>query len=361
VSTRSACILGVGTAVPPYTLEQSLFKDRLLKRSLTREKTRYLERILSNCGIEKRHTALSLEEDGTIVYKGTSIDRFSTAERNAIYAQEVIPLALEASRNALNNADIDPSSITHVITVTCTGFTNPGFDFELVSGLCLSPSVHRYSLGFMGCYAAFPALELATAISQSDPSARILCVCAEICSLHFQPDSTFDDLLASTLFADGAGAIIVGNDHGEQPQIPQIVDFRSEIIPDSEREMAWSIGDNGFSLVLSPYVSRIIGLQIKSLVPKEWAPVPALVEHWLIHPGGKSILDRVQESLELDPQQLCDSRDVLKTYGNMSSATIVFVLQKLLQSGKYKEGQSVAMLGFGPGLTGKQMFLTSGE
>jgi predicted naringenin-chalcone synthase len=370
----STCVIrGVGTSVPQNYILQEDFLTRMLQRSWSAKESRYLSRLLADSGIEKRHVVLSLDGTGSIEYKGLPFEKATTSARNKVFAVEVVPLVLEAAREACKESKIDPSEITHVIAASCTGFTNPGFDHELIKALNLSKNVHRYFLGFMGCYAAFPALELADSICLSDTSAVVLCVCAEICSLHFQPEAGFDALLAASLFADGAAAVIVsGGDFSGQKL--GIVDYHSCVMPDSEDQMAWSIGDEGFNLLLSPYVSRIIGSNIEEFLPSKWLGeqqselAVKKPKEWVVHPGGKSILDRVESSLGFTRDTLSTSRQILNKYGNMSSATVIFVLQLLLSNQKkatslnsnvanFSSGDTLCMMGFGPGLTVKSMLL----
>lgn len=280
----------------------------------------------------------------------------STAERNAIYTRESHRLAVDLARQTIANCPgVTTTDITHVITVSCTGFCNPGPDYHIVNDLGLSFGTQRYNLGFMGCYAAFPGLRMASQFCEANPEAVVLVMCLELCSLHLQLNDREDSLLANSLFSDGAAAVIVS---ARSPQADQscyrIGGFRSSLVPSGKADMAWTIGDLGFDIALSSYVPKIIGTNIRDAVQ------PLLgssrlhlddVRTWAVHPGGKAIIDKVAESLELDADQVAASRKVLREYGNMSSATVLFVLREILTRTDAPSREDVCAMAFGPGLT----------
>lgn len=354
-------IRGIGTAVPDGSILQADFLESMLQRTDSFRERRYLHSVLADSGIEKRHVVLSLAKDGQLTYRGESFEEASSQQRNDVFCKEVTPLVVSATRSALKSSGVRAEEITHIVAVSCTGFSNPGFDFDLICELGIPAEVHRYFLGFMGCYGAFPALELAALFCRSDKRARVLCVCAEICSIHFQPHGGFDALLGASLFSDGVAAVVVTAEGGDSGNLV-IENFHSRVVPDSEALMAWRIGNQGFDLMLSPYVSRVVGANIMELLPESWSSV--LESHWIVHPGGKSILDRVETSLNIaDFSVLRESRDILRGYGNMSSATVLFVLERFLRQKEVLPGEKLRMVGFGPGLTVKAMELSafSGE
>jgi predicted naringenin-chalcone synthase len=245
--------------------------------------------------------------------------------------------------------------ITHVVTASCTGFYNPGPDFHIVCDLGMPVSTQRYHLGFMGCYAAFPALRMAAQFCQADPDAVVLVMCLELCSLHLQMNGNEDSLLANSLFADGAGAAIVSARPPAPGQSAYRIDgFRTALFPSGEKDMAWRIGDHGFDITLSTYVPKIIGANIRKFIEPSLAGSGmgiADVDTWAVHPGGKSIIDQVQASLSLRPEQVRASREVLRNFGNMSSATILFVLQEILRQPSRSGSETICAMAFGPGLT----------
>ena len=291
--------------------------------------------------------------------------RPGTKLRNELYIQQATPLFVEAARRALAACPgVEAADVTHVVTVSCTGFYQPGPDYMLVRELGLAPSVQRYHLGFMGCYAAMPALRTARQFVEADPDAVVLVVSAELCTLHLRSSNDPDEIVASSLFADGAAAGIVSARPPAEGELAFTLD-RSETVltPVGEADMAWKIGDNGFEMVLSSYVPHIIDEHIGSALTPLFAPEPVLatalaagtageaVQHWAIHPGGRSILDKVEQKLGLSEKQLVPARETLRNYGNMSSATVLFVLKHILEAPDTAAGERVLAMAFGPGLT----------
>lgn len=281
-----------------------------------------------------------------------------TAARNDVYATESRRLATAVGEKLLAGPDAPARDrITHVVFATCTGFVNPGPDYHLVRDLGLRDGVERYTLGFMGCYAAFPALRMAARFCEADPNAVVLVVSVELCSLHMQIEASTDAILGNTVFADGAaGAIVSGRPAPEGPQF-ELTRFRSATIEGSESAMAWTIGNRGFDLVLSSYVPKVLSAELGGLFQRLGID-PASYGGLAVHPGGKSILDRFVSVFGLPSDALDASRRVLRDYGNMSSATILFVLRELLHSdtndddgGANDGANSILALAFGPGLT----------
>lgn len=312
-------------------------------------------------GIKRRYSVISsFDQDlpGDFFPPGPDGRRrqLSTAERNAIYARESKQLAVSLARQTIANCPaLSASDITHVVTVSCTGFSNPGIDYHIVNDLGLSHATQRYHVGFMGCYAAFPGLRMAREFCEANPEAVVLVMCLELCSLHLQLNDREDSMLANSLFSDGAAAVIVS---AKDPQPGQSAyrfrTFHSALIPDGQAEMAWTIGDLGFDIALSSYVPKIIGANIGAAVqPLLAANRLGLgdVTGWAVHPGGKSIIDRVVESLGLAEGQVAASRKVLSEYGNMSSATVLYVLREMLARAAAPVRENVCAMAFGPGLT----------
>jgi predicted naringenin-chalcone synthase len=242
-----------------------------------------------------------------------------------------------------------------VVTASCTGFCNPGPDYHIINELGLSHATQRYNLGFMGCYAAFPALRMAKQFCEADPAAVVLVMCLELCTLHLQINGGEDSMLANSLFADGAAAAIVSARAPQENQSCfQLGSFHSSLILSGKEDMAWSIGELGFDIALSSYVPKIIGANIRDAVRPVLARGELELEDittWAVHPGGKAIVDKVAESLALNQDQVAASRKVLRQYGNMSSATILFVLQEILQQQERTHHEEVCAMAFGPGLT----------
>jgi predicted naringenin-chalcone synthase len=268
------------------------------------------------------------------------------------YAEYAAPLSMEAIARCLDGK-IDAREITHLITVSCTGMSAPGLDLELVEALNLSPTVFRTSVNFMGCYAAVHALKLAHALADGTPGSRVLVVCTELCTLHFQQQPTMDNMLSSLLFADGcAAALIVPDDHpGQGLRLKQ---FYSEIVSRGKKDMSWDLSSTGFRMGLSHYVTDLIGTDFGDLVEhalEKSGIRQQQIDHWCIHPGGRKILDAIHKSLSFSNGHLDPSYTILQQYGNMSSPTILFVLKHIMENLSYSKPNRIFGAAFGPGLT----------
>jgi len=345
---------GISTATPPQRYRQDELGSWMQGLTDDERSARILKALYRSSGIESRHSVIpefgagffGRDADGLLQEPGTG-------ERNAIYTREARPLGTRTARALLEALpEFVPGDVTHVITASCTGFFNPGLDYFLVRDLGLSPATERYHLGFMGCYAAFPALRMATQFCRANPHAVVLVLCLELCSLHIQLGSREDQLLANALFADGAGAALVSARPPQPGRATLRLDrFQSALVPDGEADMAWAVGNRGFDIALSSYVPKILGANIAGLID---SLLPggshAAIASWAVHPGGKSILDQVEKVMALRPEQIAEPRQVLREYGNMSSATILFVLQRLLNAPVRGNG-TICSMAFGPGLT----------
>lgn len=357
-------------AVPDTILIQNEVRDVFASQpDISRLATRLVSAAFNSSGIDRRHSAVTEmdlqarpdAQDSPQFFDSTSgqILNPSTGVRNDVYVREASRLYVDAAAAALDASDgISKADVTHVITVSCTGFFSPGPDYRIVRGLDLDPSVQRYHLGFMGCYAAFPAMRQAKTICDADPDAVVLVVSVELCSIHVRVSNDPDTILGSSLFGDGAAAAIITGrdlDHGRAIQLDH---FETVLTPVGEEAMAWNIGDNGFEMVLGTYVPKIIDDHIVDALAPLLASDDTLterayheIEHWAIHPGGRSILDKVESKLELNTNQLVPSREVLRRFGNMSSATVMFVLKEILEQPGSAAGERIASMAFGPGLT----------
>ncbi|PLX99515.1 MAG: type III polyketide synthase [Desulfuromonas sp.] len=357
----SVWIQNISTMNPGRAHSQAYASEKM-QSWIKDERLRRMVRILyQKSGIDQRYTVIkSFDEDSPDDFfpRDAAGQRreLSTAERNEIYRTETRPLAVDLARKALQESPgIRAEDVTHVITVSCTGFYNPGPDYYIIEELGMAPSTQRYNLGFMGCYAAFPGLHMAKQFCEANPEAVVLVMCLELCSIHLQLNERDDSLLANSLFADGAAAAIVST---REPQTGQscyrLGEFHSTLITSGQADMAWTIGDLGFDIALSSYVPKIIGANIEEAIKPVLASRQfnlADVGTWAVHPGGKAIVDKVVESLDLDQSQVTASRHVLRQYGNMSSATILFVLKEILQRDSGEAHENVCAMAFGPGLT----------
>ena len=363
-------------AVPDTELVQDELRDVFLdQEGLSRLGSRLVSTSFNASGIERRYSAVRewdpARAAGDPVFFDRSTRQFlnpSTATRNAVYAREATELFVGTAAAALAAAEgIEASDVTHVITVSCTGFFAPGPDYRVVRALGLTPSVQRYHLGFMGCYAAFPALRQAQTICRADPDAVVIVVSAELCTLHVRTSSDPDTIVGSSLFADGAAAaVITGRDLPSRAPVLRLDHFETVLTPVGEEAMAWNIGDNGFEMVLGTYVPHIIDEHIVEALRPLLARDESLtdlpyrdIEHWAIHPGGRSIVDKVGAKLGLSGEQLEPARETLRDYGNMSSATVMFVLRNILDRAAAGTEQRVCAMAFGPGLTVETGLMTT--
>lgn len=358
-------LLALGTAVPAHRIDQAQL-CRWMIASLREQPAlgRWLQWLYDHSGIETRYFCLADAQQPPEQSRFTPHQPHAcaptTAERMAIYQVEAIALGTAAARRALEDDALSDGgnvaqvagSITHLLVVSCTGFFAPGLDQALARMLALDPKVERTVIGFMGCAAAFNALRLADTIVRSDPAARVLVVCVELCSLHIQPGTERANLITASLFGDGAAACVVGMPRpGDQDHF-EIAAFHTSLHPDSADAMVWQIGDHGFTMQLSPQVPSRLGLLVPPVLDVLISN-PAALRFWAIHPGGRAILDRLAGIFDLATTQIAPSRAVLRDYGNMSSPTILFVLHEVRQRFRRRRATEIldgVAMAFGPGL-----------
>lgn len=342
----------IGTAVPAHDIHVPFlaFARTLLREDRTRQ---VFDRMAERSGIEHRWSLLrpgrldagEVDADGFYV-RG----RFpGTAARMALYERGALALALQAAADL--DIEAERARITHLIVASCTGFTAPGLDLQLTGRLGLRPDVARTMIGFMGCSAAVPALRAARDTVLADPGARVLVINLELSTLHLQETSDLETVLSFMLFADGGAAALVSAD----PTGFSLGDFRSVLIPESAEFITWQIGDAGFLMHLSGQVpGRIAGALRDDLTRADPGGIlrgegTQAVDLWAVHAGGRTVLDAVEIGLRLDADALLVSREILREHGNMSSATIMFVLRRLLASPAAPGARGLAMA-FGPGM-----------
>lgn len=352
-------ILSIGNAVPKFGIPQMTIFDFMNRvNDGTEEETRKLRLLYERSGIDKRHSVVpdyDINSGQRLLYsEDRYLEPFPTLEKRMhLYHQYAGDLAEQAASACLNR--VNQLEITDLITVSCTGMSAPGLDLELMERLKLSNNVNRTSVNFMGCYAAVHALKIADAICKAKPKACVLIVCVELCTLHFQKDKNYDNLTANAIFADGAAACLVaGKDIAQTIKTPKldITSFYSEVHVSGKKDMAWQLSSTGFLMTLSAYIPQLVESNIDALLTNALQDAGMKQEqilHWAIHPGGRKILEAVQQKLGLQKSDLQHSYDVLQQFGNMSSATILFVLQLLLNNPE-KQGP-VFGAAFGPGLT----------
>ena len=344
-------INGMGTALPDHGISQER-ACAIAQKGLTEKQSRLLETIYRKSSIKRRHTVLLDQEDGATSFYDlaptSNGDGPGTRQRMDRYAAEAISLAIRASQTALVNSRCDAGAITHLITVSCTGFFSPGLDREIIEALCLSRSISRTNIGFMGCHAALNALQVALAIANAQADATILLCATELCSLHFQQGWDADNVLPNALFADGSAAIV--GKYAAPGECWTCQATGSYLLPESNTDMTWRIGDHGFQMTLSRRVPTLIAENLKPWLAQFLAKqnlTIADIGSWAVHPGGPGILDAVTTSLSLPAPALDVSRAVLADCGNMSSPTILFIVERLRQQ---RAALPCVILAFGPGL-----------
>ena len=354
-----AYIQSISTAVPDQYYEQDYLRDRMKEYlSDDRATKSIIHRVYSKSGIDKRHTVINdFNKNGHprfFFQKDGSLTSPSTGNRNKVYSTFAKKLFVETARNLLDQTpDLKKEEITHVITVSCTGFFAPEPAYEIVKQLGLSKNTERYHLGFMGCFAAFPALKMASSFCRARPESKVMVICLELCSLHLQDSEQTDHIISASVFGDGAAGAIIGSEPAGGPGL-RLDRFATSIAAESEGDMAWTIGDTGFDMVLSTYVPDIIKSNLEDSVLPLFEQLKiglSEIKHWAVHPGGRSILDKIEANFGLEEGQLNASRKVLSEYGNMSSATVLFVLKQLLEDENVAHGENVLSMAFGPGLT----------
>lgn len=365
-------ILGAASAAPTYTLDQAVLAEYAAVRSCSSDdQARLLTALYRRTRVKSRGSVLAEETGGRVsdaffnIPDGPGDKGPRTRARMDRYETYAGEMAVRACRLAMERGGMDPESITHLITVSCTGFSAPGMDCEIISRLGLRPGVERSQLGFMGCQAVLNAVRLARAFLDADPARKVLIASVELCSLHFQYGWDPERVVSNALFADGAGALV--GEHGE-PRDPResgnsarrggagagpwiAIANGSHLVPESAQAMTWRIGDHGFDMTLSAQVPDLIEINLGGWVD-HWLDGCGLgrgdIAGWAIHPGGIRILSAAEKALSLAEEATAVSREVLAEHGNMSSATMVFLLERLMG----EEGRLPCVaLGFGPGLS----------
>ena len=357
-------IVSIGTAIPEYRHEQEkIFEFMSRVYAINETEKRKLKFLYKYSGIKNRYSVLndySLPASEWKFFIPTeNLEPFPSIEkRMKSFREHAAPLSLKAINNCLN--DFQDQAITHLITVSCTGMSAPGLDLELMELLGLPATTWRTSVNFMGCYAAIHALKLADAICKSDTKANVLIVCVELCTLHFQKKYNPDNISSGILFGDGAAAVLVtGN---KEIAGMNIEHFYSSVSLKNKQEMVWEMSSSGFLLTLSGYIPDLIEEDFGGFVNDALNGTDLKKEditHWCIHPGGKKILEAVHNSLQFTNGQLQHCYDVLNDYGNMSSPTVLFVLQRIQQALNNKERNNIFGAAFGPGLTIETFILSA--
>ncbi|WP_263408885.1 type III polyketide synthase [Terriglobus tenax] len=340
----------IATAVPEHDVHDAfvIFAEKMLDDPRLRTVFR---RMVSRADIAHRYSFLD-PQHGSSQFSSHDANEFyrlgdfpNTARRMQLFEQTA-PVLMKRAVDRLALSEEERSGISHVLVTCCTGLYAPGLDFEIVDHLGLSEGVERTMVGFMGCYAAINALKLARHIVRSDPKAGVLMVNLELCTLHFQETQDLEQVLSFLVFADGAAASLIT----AREQGLALDSFKAVMVPETRGLITWKIRELGFDMLLSGQVPGELGraLHEGGLMAERDG-----VDLWAVHPGGRSILDAVEKGLELPADALAASREVLSRFGNMSSATVMFVLQQIMQQAR--PGQRGCAMSFGPGLTAETM------
>jgi predicted naringenin-chalcone synthase len=362
----SSILSAVSVANPSYRFSQnSILKFMIDAHQLQRNEALRLEKLYALSGIEHRYSVLSDfdKEQGDYSFFGndTALTPFpTTADRGLVYEREAIGLCMQAVKQLKEQVpDLELNRITHLITVSCTGMYAPGLDIDLVEKLFLNKNIERTCINFMGCYGAFNALKVADYICKADKSAKVLIVDAELCTLHFQKENTLENWLANSLFGDGAAAMLIEPEESRSSAKGFLLKaFYNELVLDAKDEMGWRIGNTGYEMRLSSRIAKNIKnkvTDVTDLLLEKAGLTIRDISGLAAHPGGRRILEVCEEALSPHTPCLKHSFDVLKEYGNMSSVSVLFVLQRFLQ--ETKPGEHIMSFAFGPGLTFESMIL----
>lgn len=350
-------IISIETATPDFCHEQKNIANFFCKYEEDANNIRKINYVSSKSGISNRYSVLndfSVNQKKPVLFSNIN-ESVSLTSRMTIYKNNATNLALKAVLK-INKFEELKDSITHIITVTCTGLFAPGLDVELISKLNLNPKTQRSSINFMGCNAAILALNSANNICNSIPNSNVLIVCVELCTLHFQNNSSDDFILANTLFSDGAAATIVSSNPSVDNCL-KIESFNSLIVNKGQGDMTWQLSETGFIMNLTSYVSDLINGSMSEFLTGIDI-IKDNIDFWAIHPGGKKIIDDFAKTLALNASHLQSSYAILRKYGNMSSPTILFVIKDVLnQNINIKIDNTIFCAAFGPGLSIETMQL----
>ena len=354
-------IITIGTASPERTISQRDAEAMVIALSEDPSRERAMRAVFRRSGVQTR--GASALGDGAGASPGASIFDHAqppgppTGVRVDRFLTEATPIATGACADAIRRASIDPRTITHLITASCTGFAAPGVEHALIGALGLSPGVRRTNIGFMGCHAAVNALAVAGAFAGADPAARALVCCVEISSIHLQLTTDASSIVANALFADGAGAAVVTR--SGDARSPAIRATESVVLPETAGLMRWRVGDHGFEMTLGSEVPEALAGAVpgwvRGILAQHGLGIGDIAQ-WALHPGGPRVLDALERSLGLAPGLTVASREILRDHGNMSSATILFILRRLLDT-HGEAALPLMALAFGPGLAGEALLL----
>ena len=383
----SSYILATGTSVPSHSMSQDSALEMFQDLACSSPRQRRLAKVLfDRANVKNRFTFVPYQsayqwcvDDNTPpqkITRGSSLTvtphpipkissgtnpGLTTGQRMRLYDLYAADIAIQSATRAIQAADCGPSEITHLVTVSCTGFASPGVDVKLIKALGLPATTQRINVGFMGCHGAVNGIRTAMNITNADANAKVLVCCVELCSLHcrFQwTEEDYEKIIGNALFGDGSASLVIASESRQQTTDWEIIDTGSTLIEDSEAELRWDIGDHGFEMILNSEIGdRIEGALSQWL--SQWLEQRSLgfedIDCWAVHPGGPKIIRSVQQSLNLSQQQLSISLDVLNRYGNMSSPTVLFILESFKNaldeaSPATSDSKHALIIAFGPGM-----------
>ncbi len=354
-------LIDISTSTPPYKVSQKKaaegLKERMGKKPAV---SRLIDAAFYYSGIENRYIVIPdaekindkkfYSDGGNFIIPRTQIRMEEYKKWSTILAKEAVKKLIEKNNLPLNNTE-------RLITISCTGFFAPGLDYEIIKEFKIPLNVKRTNIGFMGCAASLIGLNSIMEVMQRENQTEMNCllISVEICSLHLQVEPSRDNILANMIFADGCAAVLFSNSEEYKSKIKlNFISTHSVLFENTSEYMGWKIGNYGFEMILSSDLPKIIlneAVPRLKLILNSQGFKPGDIEHWALHPGGRAILDTLQNGLEISVNKMIPSRKVLKNFGNMSSASILFVLKEIINSGKLKKDDNVCAVAFGPGLT----------
>jgi predicted naringenin-chalcone synthase len=361
-------IISISTALPEFKHDQNDILNFMQNvYAMDEVEKRKLKFLYHQSAIKARYSVLpdySLSANEWKFYPASeNLEPFPGLElRMKWYNQTAPPLSVNALKKCIDQK-INKDEITHLITVSCTGMSAPGLDLQIMEMMDLPKNIFRTSVNFMGCYAAIHAMKLADAFCKTDRNAKVLIVCTELCTLHFQKETTADNIASALLFGDGSAAVLITHDDHKSDGL-NIKNFYSEVGFDGKEHMSWQLSSTGFLMKLSGYVPELIEEDFHQLLQNALQNAHMNKEeitHWCIHPGGKRILSSIEKCSALTANDLQYSYRVLNDYGNMSSPTILFVLKEMIGSLQNEKEKRSNIFGaaFGPGLTMETFILSN--
>lgn len=350
-------LIDIATANPPYKVTQEYAASELKKRmGGSPSLSRMIDIAAAYSGIDNRYIVIPDGESGDYEKLFTKNgEHFSpdTKTRMMVYEKWAVDLSVNAVSKLIDRNNVDPGTIKKIITISCTGFFAPGLDYEIINHFNLPANIKREHIGFMGCAASLVGVN-SVWDSLNNSGSDVLLISVELCSLHLQTEISRDNILANMIFADGAAAAYFSKNNFNSKRKLDIIHTSSVLFHDSAKYMGWKIGNHGFEMLLSSELPKIIlntaAPEIIKILKSKGYEVND-IKHWALHPGGRAILDSLQNGLHLSDQQLIPSRNTLSNFGNLSSVSILFVIKYIMENSELRKDDLCCAVAFGPGLT----------